>query len=371
MALSFTDVILLLGISQGIFLSFSMRLIVNRNKEANNYLSILLLIATVMLFCRFAFHRITQDWVWRFGVLIDTTIFLFGPLIFSYSKRLLFKSSKYSRLQGYDFILPALHLCYFFWTVTLPLNEFNRRFFSGELDIMFFIVELLGITSFTFYLFKSFSLLKKYHLQERNELSFQQPVFIYLKTLLSILTLCLLLWAVSFLSSSVFKATLVILNYDAMWITVPLFIYAIAYYSLRQPEIFRLSPKSNEETVTNRLKPDQIQQLQKGLNYLMHEEKVYINQDLTLNYLASRLDTSTNNLSWFLNQVYQETFSDYINKHRIEAFLEKLDRKEHETHTIIALAYDVGFGSKSTFNRVFKSIIGMTPKDYLKNKKVA
>lgn len=371
MDLNITNIILLLGISQGIFLSISIRLINNKNKEANSCLSFLLLIATIMLFCRFAVFKISQEWIWRFGILIDTSIFLFGPLIYLYSKRLILDTIERYKLSLYHYILPLAHLGYYFWTLSFPISDFNDMYFSGKLNWGFFLVESFGILSLIFYWFKALSVVKHYKNQESNELSFRQSVYKYLKVLLITLAICITLWLVSFISANFFGRIMSFISYDMMWISIPLFIYTIGYYSLKQPEIFRVSPAGRNDSNINRLKPEQIHKLQKGLNYLMNEEKVFTNQDLTLKYLASRLDTSTNDLSWLLNQIYQESFRDYINKYRIEAFLEKINLDEHKSHTILGLAFDVGFNSKSTFNRVFKARIGTTPKAYLKNKNVA
>jgi len=78
------------------------------------------------------------------------------------------------------------------------------------------------------------------------------------------------------------------------------------------------------------------------------------------------LGTSTNDLSWLLNNVYQSNFYDYINQHRIAAFLEKIKEKEHKRHTLLFLSMEVGFNSKSTFNKAFKTILQDTPSNYIK-----
>lgn len=371
MNLDIVDIILLLGISQGIFLSISIRLINNKNKYANNYLSLLLLIASLMLFCRFAAFRISQEWVWRFGILIDTSIFVFGPLIYVYSKRLVINTKEPYKLAWYHFILPSAHLVYYFWTLSFSLKHFNTMYFSGKLNWGFFLVQTFGIISLTFYWFKTFFVAKQYKNQEAKELSFTQTVYNYLRVILITFGICIVTWFISFISANFFGRILNFISYDILWISIPVFIYAIGYYSLKQPEIFRITPNNAKEADSNRLKPEQIRKLQKSLNYLMNEEKVYTNQDLTLKYLASRLDTSINDLSWLLNQVYHESFRDYINRYRIDAFLEEINQDKHKSHTILSLALDVGFNSKSTFNRVFKSRIGKTPKEYLKNRKVA
>jgi len=369
--LNFTDLVLFLGVSQGLFLSISLRLIHDRNKSANRILSYLLLIAVLMLFGRIAAYRIPEIWVWRFGVLIDTTIFLFGPLIYTYIRRLVFNEMPAFQLRWWHYIPALLHLGYYFWTLHFSVEAFNEVYFSGKLNLMFFIVEAAGLISFGYYWIKSFLLVKRYPNKEEKVLSFHQGVTKYLQFLLGTLGLFIVLWLFSFLSINFLQRPIPYLNYVTMWISTPLFIYVIGYFSLRQPAIFRIPLEPVPKSENSRLKPDEIQKLQKRLRYFIEEEHIYLQPDLSLKALADRLNTSSNNLSWLLNQVYQASFYDYINEHRIKAFLKKIDAGAHTNHTLLGLAMDVGFNSKSTFNRVFKSKMGTTPKTFLKNRKVA
>lgn len=368
---NFIDIILFLGVSQGIFLSVSLRLIHDRNKSANKILSFLLLIAVLMLFGRIAAYRIPEEWVWRFGVLIDSTIFLFGPLIYMYVRRLVFHEKPALRLNLIHYVPAVLHLGYYFWTLSIPLAGFNKLYFSGDLNLMFFIVEAAGLVSFIFYWTKTFLLMTKYEKEEEKQLSYHQSVYRFLQFLLATLGLFIILWLISFLSANFLCSPFQYINYVTMWISTPLFIYAIGYFSLRQPAIFRVSFQAKSKSGNDRLKPEEIQKLQKRLRYFMEEEKIYLQPDLALKILAEKLNTTSNDLSWLLNQVYQDSFYDYINQYRIEAFLNKVDNNEHANHTLLAIAMDVGFNSKSTFNRVFKSQMGTTPKEYLKAKEVA
>ncbi len=370
-ALTIVDLVLFLGISQGLFLAISLRLIQDRNRSANRVLSLLLLIAVLMLFGRIVAFRVPEAWVWRFGVLIDTTIFLFGPFIYLYVRRLIFHEKPSFSLTWAHYVPAVLHLGYYFWTLRFSTSDFNERYFSGELNLLFFIVEAAGLLSFGYYWTKTSLLVKKYSVSEKTALSFYQSVRKYLGFLLATLALFIALWLVSFLSTHFLHYPFKYINYVTMWISTPLFIYAIGYFSLRQPAIFRVPYISKSASENDRLKPEAIQKLQKRLHYFMEEEHLYQRPDITLKALAEKLNTTPNNLSWLLNQVYQASFYEYINTHRIQAFLRKLNQNEHETHTLLALAMDVGFNSKSTFNRVFKSVTGTTPRNYLKTKSVA
>ena len=371
MTFNLTDIILLLGISQGFFLALSLHLIKNRNKAANRVISYLLLISALMLFGRIVIFRIPLDWVWRFGVLADTTIFLFGPFLYTYARRLVFEETPAFFLKWFHFIPAGLHLCYYFWALTLPLSAFNELYFSGKLNLMFFIVEAAGVVSFIYYWVSTFRIVRRYAKLEEKTLSFRQNVLNYLYVLLGILGVFIALWTVSFVSANFLLKPFTYINYTTMWISTPFFIYIIGYFSFRQPDIFKLPHTSKKKQESERLKPEQIQKLQKRLHYFMMEEKVFLKPDLTLQELATKMDTTTNNLSWLLNQVHQSTFYEYINKHRLEEFLLKLKEDEHNKHTLLALAMDSGFNTKSTFNRVFKSLMGTTPTQYLKSRSVA
>ncbi|MBS9463037.1 helix-turn-helix transcriptional regulator [Flagellimonas sp. 389] len=368
---TFVDIILFLGVSQGLFLSLSLRLIHHRNISANRILSLLLLIAATMLFCRITAFRISEDWIWRFGILIDTTIFLFGPLLYLYIKRLLFRSVPPFRLNWFHYVPALLHFCYYLWTLTIPLSDFNNRYFSGGLNIMFFLVEATGLLALTFYWLKAFLLVKNYPKEEEKELSYHQNIIQFLRFFLFALLIFVLLWSISFISASFLGIIFTYLNYVTMWISIPIFVYIVGYFSLRQPEIFRIPVPAKEKSEKQRLKPDEIQKLQKRLHYFISEEKVFLRPDLTLKGLAEKMNTTRNNLSWLLNQTYQISFYDYINRFRIEEFLIKINREEHLSHTLLALAMDVGFNSKSTFNKAFKNEVGQTPSEYIKKNKVA
>jgi len=371
MTFTLLDIILFLGISQGLFLSISLRLIHDRNKNANRMLALLLLIAVFMLFGRIAAYRITEVWVWRLGVLMDTTIFLFGPFIYCYARRLVFNEQPSYKLSWWHYIPAFLHLGYYLWGLRFSIEVFNEMYFSGRLNLMFFIVELMGLISLLGYWTGTLVLFRNYVQKEKSQLSFRQSVSRYLLFLLVSLGLFLFLWLFSFTSTNFLGKPIPYINYETMWISTPLFIYVIGYFSLRQPNIFRVSLAPKPKAESNRLKPEKIQKIQKRLGYFMEEEHIYLEPNLSLKDLADKLNSTPNDVSWFLNQVHQITFYEYINSYRIKAFLKKIDHNAHANHTLLAIALDVGFNSKSTFNRVFKSETGITPKQYLKTKKVA
>lgn len=264
-----------------------------------------------------------------------------------------------------------IHIVYSIWFVSLSQETKNQLFANNTMGIIFFISEMLGILSLGFYLYKGYLLHRKYKKEILNHSSFLQSSYAFIKVILFVLSACLFFWICSFINAYFVKIKMPLLTYNNVWIVISIFIYCVGYYSLRQPEIFRISIVNKPALDKNRLSPEAIRQLQKRLTYFVVEEEVYIDSSITLKSLSEKLNTTTNNLSWLLNNVYNVSFYEYINELRIDKFLQKVNAGAHHKVTLLSLALDVGFNSKSTFNKVFKSKIGTTPSAYIKQKSTA
>lgn len=98
----------------------------------------------------------------------------------------------------------------------------------------------------------------------------------------------------------------------------------------------------------------------------MKGERWFQNPSLTLRELAENMNISSNKLSWLLNERIGQNFNEYINSFRLENFKEKALNPANSHLTLLGLAYESGFNSKSVFNAFFKKNEGMTPKAWLK-----
>lgn len=99
---------------------------------------------------------------------------------------------------------------------------------------------------------------------------------------------------------------------------------------------------------------------------LMSKEKLFLDPDLSLRDLADSIELPPNYVSQLLNEGMHKNFSEYINSFRIDTFKEKVKDPSQQHLTILALAYDSGFNSKTVFNTRFKKAMGMTPREYWK-----
>jgi AraC-like DNA-binding protein len=96
----------------------------------------------------------------------------------------------------------------------------------------------------------------------------------------------------------------------------------------------------------------------------MKEGKPYLDPDINLALLSGKLKVSPEYLSTILNYRLNKSFFDFINHYRVEDFKQRCKDPGSKNLTLISLAYDSGFNSKATFNRVFKKEMNCTPSEY-------
>lgn len=102
----------------------------------------------------------------------------------------------------------------------------------------------------------------------------------------------------------------------------------------------------------------------------MKEEKWFQNPSLSLRELAEKVNINSNKLSWLLNERIGQNFNEYINSLRLENFKENALNPANSHLTLLGLAYESGFNSKSVFNAFFKKTEGMTPKAWLRSNQI-
>ena len=103
------------------------------------------------------------------------------------------------------------------------------------------------------------------------------------------------------------------------------------------------------------------------LKKAMEEDRLYLNDTLTLQIVSRHTGIAPKTISAILNQHLHKNFNEYINEYRVALFKEKILQEEAGQLTLTGIAYDCGFGSQATFQRVFKQLTGMSPSAYKRN----
>lgn len=155
-------------------------------------------------------------------------------------------------------------------------------------------------------------------------------------------------------------------------------ILVTAYYALKQKEIFpadveeradalMIVNEPDSELSQNKILSDEkLVEVKSRLNDLITNEELYLDLELSLGKLAKRLEISSHQLSYVINKGYNQNFYSFVNKFRIEKAKKLLLSKELDKYSIVGIAFESGFNSKTTFNTLFKKITGMTPSEYKK-----
>lgn len=162
-------------------------------------------------------------------------------------------------------------------------------------------------------------------------------------------------------------------------IFVFVFIIYLAYYGIKNTNTFKEVIVSNKieyvevvekaEVAPNKISIDESfsADVIGKLEGVMEQEKPYLSEKLTIAQLAEMTDISQKLLSQIINCHYHQNFFDFINSYRIREFNKRIDNGELKNYTILSIAFDCGFNSKSAFNRAYKKHIGVPPSTFHKS----
>ena len=155
-------------------------------------------------------------------------------------------------------------------------------------------------------------------------------------------------------------------------------IAVIGFYGVKQSTIFTNLlpvgvPEQQETTTetgryaTSKLAPDEASRQLEKLKAYMDQEAPYLDSQLSLDGLAHQLSMTRHDLSQLINDQLGTNFFGFVNDYRVQAFKARLTDKKYEHYTLLGIAMETGFNSKSSFNSIFKKAEGMTPSEYKKS----
>lgn len=176
------------------------------------------------------------------------------------------------------------------------------------------------------------------------------------------------------------------LNYSIdifIYSSITVFIFFIGFYSLKKTHLFNSkripynadtgiikSIKKNEKNSKYEiygLKKNEAAELKDKLLLYVEEKKPYLDCNLSLAQLAESLGFYKHYLTQVLNDELNQNFFDFINNYRVEEVKRLMSDINYENYTLLAIALEAGFNSKSSFNRIFKEFTRFTPSQYKKN----
>lgn len=361
------EIIIYAGIVQGFFMAF----LLNHNKKRNNangYLAVLLVLMSISIahseFVISEPHKFLTDPY----KIKEPFLMLIIPMIWLYVKKLgnpRFKFSAHTSLHFLPFfVFMSVNVPAFFNGSESTLAQFlsnHSLLFNGT-------IWAVLLVQYSIYLFQILELTNNNKMKAEQELSNIEKVDLsWLKTFMVAFILVFALLAIMFVG--------VIHQINVEWlnkivsVVFSIAIFVLGYKGLFQQSIFS-NMESNEFSEPVALEMNRTRTVDEKLimNLLVYMEKnkPYCEPDLTLTSLAKQLNMGRNQLSEMINASMGCNFYDFVNRYRVEEVKTMLTQPSGNNFTLLAIAFDAGFSSKSTFNYIFKKFTGLTPSEYKK-----
>ncbi len=244
------------------------------------------------------------------------------------------------------FFLPALGPLLYFYVrqLTYPEQQFRRKdmLHFCSLLVGFWMPAWLVLISVIIYLYLSHRLIQDFYNRLRPVLM-DRPRFAFrwLDRVLLLLGLCCAL--------SLFN--------DIFFLTIAFGLIGMAADAMLKPDngvqqIMPITDRSDAREKSRRLKE------------AVAANRLYEDAELTLTTLAVKLNIHPHDLSRIMNVGLEKNFSDFINEFRVREVARKMQDPAYDRLTLLGIAYESGFNSQRTFNRVFKEMTGKTPVEY-------
>ncbi|MFD2574489.1 helix-turn-helix domain-containing protein [Spirosoma soli] len=407
---SLYDLLMLFSCFQGLLLLIAIPSIQNYNRIANRWLVALLGIASLFVLLKVvsSYRDVAQVYT-KLLLVPDFIWFLYAPLFYFYVRRLLFDTGLPARSWVYHFIPIVIQFFVYLPYFLMESKIFQLKIVNQDptLRAVFLVTGFLALIFNATYWFICRRTIRAYKTHYRTSISYEQNLQ-YLNTVLLIQAVCLVLWTFLFglmLASRFITFDVHVLagqNVDMIWLAFSTITYFLGYVAVHQPEIFKLPqpqlannpsggffeevvPPLPESPVTAQLAPVtsalsansdnrptpvksapvvNLAQLQRSVEVYMDEHKPYTNPNLTIHELASGVKLPPHVLSKVINDGFGKNFFDFVNQYRVEELKRRMDDPKSKSYTLLSLAFEVGFNSKTAFNRAFKKLTNQTPKEY-------
>ncbi len=374
------QVLITIGAAQA--LNLALLSLLKSKREQSDYLLSLELFAIFTVIMLFNYKAELSDVSLYLPLMTFIVAYLAVPLFYLYIKSMIRGQLDFRKLQQWIHFIPALAALTLYLANFAPLSPEEKY---KVLDLVktenicptwyYFLSYGLFLGVFPIYLYKSYRLIRIHEVYIRTRFSFTEDVS--LAWLYHFLISQTIVW-LGFLTFEVVGSDFLgIIPVQTGFKMAFLFlignIFLQGYYGLRRGVAFVQVPHTEvpeEETVKyqgSSLSSDRVQVLSHQLRRFMEEEKPYLEPKVTIGELAQRMGWPVNDLSRVINEGLGQNFYDFINSYRVAEFKELLIDPDNHQYTLLSLAHDAGFNSKSTFNAIFKKFTGMTPSEYVRH----
>ncbi|HVS93431.1 MAG TPA: ABC transporter permease [Mucilaginibacter sp.] len=315
------------------------------NRSANRFLALALAVAVLWIARLLAIDIDLSAYAPSWSVAPLQFSLALGPLIYFYVRKITWPDFEFGRKD-------LLHFS--------PLIlEFAVQVFVRQLSPF---IEVLAFVSVAFYLYRCRVLIENFYGQQkftggdryRHELQWLNRLLIGFGILWLLWIPCIAIGYFLQLGVQAANPLYLLLMSMLIWMSARAFL---------RPEV---NAHTESTPVLKPLLPADLKQKGAWLKKTVKENRYYQDPDLSLASLAETLGLTTHELSRVLNTVLKKSFNDFINEYRVQDAARKMQDPAFDHITLLGIAYESGFNSQTSFNRIFKQITGKSPLEYKK-----
>ncbi|WP_298317102.1 AraC family transcriptional regulator [uncultured Aquimarina sp.] len=300
-----------------------------------------------------------------------------GPLLYFYVKSITTSNFKFRKKDFIHFIPVSLYIIYkisiLIYDAAQPgFDETQNGYLKVFLDEKY-ISPLIGIVeNLQMLLYLAFTIQLYYIYRKKIQQFFSNTYSLELNWIRNFLFIYSFLFLYS-IFQGVIGSVITDLHWTQKWwyhffTAVAIIYFGIKGYFTDTNKLnnlnFSVTVKESTDTSQIELSEDVIKIKEKIVEFL-ENEKPFLNPDLNLTELSKMLKIPPPTLSDAINSGFEKNFNDFINSYRVKAVQAMLQEGKQQQLSLLGIAYECGFNSKATFNRVFKKLTNTSPSQYL------
>jgi AraC-like DNA-binding protein len=304
---------------------------------------------------------------------------LYGPLLLIYVESLTNKNQRIPKINALHFI-PFIVVIVASFPLLFQTAEYKLDIINGNIEYKKFYLPIIMMQLLTGPVYVVWVLLKiKRHKSQIGQL-FSYTEKIELKWLKNLTISLAAVWFIIFVVYIIWELFDVAFDFEKeliIYTGVTVFVFFIGFKGLKQSPAFSVySGFGKEQTDNDGLRDSSSginkefksedyskQEVEKLIKH-MDEKKPYLEEKLMLSDIAHELGMRQYKLTKLINDEFKMNFFNFINSYRIEEVKKQLINPKNNNFTVLAIAFDCGFSSKASFNRIFKKMMNQTPSEY-------
>lgn len=348
-------------------IGFYIAIVINFNKKidrtARTLISIFIFIHSFFIL-HICVSITNYEYVFPHSYMMSTIFsFLYGPLLYFYFKRTT-QHYSFKRLDLIHLVPTALFALYLIPIYVLSAEEKLALLFRDVeegFSMANFAVTSLKLTSLIGYGY----FIRRLYLKSKKRGELSKQTGLWQRNLYYIH----FLYIGAYFLYCIFISNGLALFHSQV-ICMALMVLYVGYFASVQPDVFsgvfslnnQMLFKYEKSGLTDSLSKE----LMENLRRLFDTEKIYKENDICLEMIAQRLNTTRHNASQVINEHFDMNFHELVNKYRIQEAKSILGTDHKKNLNIIDIAYEVGYNNKVTFNKAFKKDTQLTPSEYQK-----